>query len=254
MVYLITFGDRKYCKIGHTKDVGKRIASMQTSLPLDIELVACIEGDIDTERAIQGMFSSLRTRGEWFIFDKKIEDLFNNDIDVAKISKETPISRLGDTEDADYFDVLDNINVALRIEGYEVLLPKRGTLVQDELLYNSILKSKEYIDTLDPDISIFKYVGIRLSELIKNYEEAVVINSAPLSEIKINGIRINLPSNIVPEKCRNEDIARWIEYCLGTESYINKDNPLHDVKLSDCDIKIKEAHMRDVVILLDYEQ
>jgi hypothetical protein len=90
MVYLITFGDRKYCKIGYTNDIINRIASLQTGTPYKIELLSVIEGGCDTEKDIHLIFNEFRRHGEWFEFNSIIEDYFYKRMneDMLELSKQ----------------------------------------------------------------------------------------------------------------------------------------------------------------------
>lgn len=53
-------------KIGVTTDLGKRIASIQTSTPYPVELIAAIPGDKALESELHATFANHRTSGEWF--------------------------------------------------------------------------------------------------------------------------------------------------------------------------------------------
>lgn len=66
MIYFIQTADNRFIKIGKADDPAKRIASIQTSLPQRIKLIATIPGGHEQEKALHHRFASLRTRGEWF--------------------------------------------------------------------------------------------------------------------------------------------------------------------------------------------
>lgn len=65
-VYFITDGDRGTVKIGFSTDPKSRMASLQTSTPSKLELLATIEGDMQTERQLHQRFAEYRVSGEWF--------------------------------------------------------------------------------------------------------------------------------------------------------------------------------------------
>ncbi|MDX2295864.1 MULTISPECIES: GIY-YIG nuclease family protein [Streptomyces] len=53
-------------KIGTTTDIGKRLGSLQTGLPLTLSVLWTCEGNRDLERALHEEFRAYRQRGEWF--------------------------------------------------------------------------------------------------------------------------------------------------------------------------------------------
>lgn len=71
-VYFIEAGD--LVKIGVTKDVTKRLASLQTGSPARLNMIGFIPGTDKEEKELHRKFSSHRSHGEWF---KKTNDLIN---------------------------------------------------------------------------------------------------------------------------------------------------------------------------------
>lgn len=66
IVYFARCGD--LIKIGTTsKDVRKRIQSLQTGNPHPVVLLGIIVGTLDTEHALHRRFEPYRKRGEWFL-------------------------------------------------------------------------------------------------------------------------------------------------------------------------------------------
>lgn len=53
-------------KIGYSKNVDARMASLQTSTARPLRLIAVIDGSEDDERAIHARFANAHVRGEWF--------------------------------------------------------------------------------------------------------------------------------------------------------------------------------------------
>jgi hypothetical protein len=67
MIYFVQAGDdSRPIKIGYARNVGKRIATMQTGCPDELNLLAVMDGDEDVERSLHGLMGHLRVRGEWF--------------------------------------------------------------------------------------------------------------------------------------------------------------------------------------------
>jgi len=64
MLYLIRC--EQYIKIGVSDAPKKRIATIQTSNPTPIEVLAVIPGSYDLEAEMHKRFSHLRHNGEWF--------------------------------------------------------------------------------------------------------------------------------------------------------------------------------------------
>ena len=77
MIYLISY-DNQFLKIGYTKNITKRLAQLQTSIPIKLEVFHLIDGDISLEKEIHVLFKDLRTQGEWFNFDNSILEYFEN--------------------------------------------------------------------------------------------------------------------------------------------------------------------------------
>ena len=63
----------KYLKIGFAKDPKARLANLQTSSPLQMELLGFIEGDRKLEKAFHKMFGPLRRLNEWFLYTETAE-------------------------------------------------------------------------------------------------------------------------------------------------------------------------------------
>lgn len=65
-VYFIQARTLGLIKIGYSSDVKKRIETLQTGCPDEIDLLRTIPGSVELERAIHGRFAASRVRGEWF--------------------------------------------------------------------------------------------------------------------------------------------------------------------------------------------
>lgn len=66
-VYFIKSTNTHEIKIGFTSgDVSKRLSSLQTSHPYQLELLTTIPGGTDFERSLHQQFEQHRLKGEWF--------------------------------------------------------------------------------------------------------------------------------------------------------------------------------------------
>lgn len=66
-IYFLVADELNLVKIGRTKDVTKRVNFINTSSPVELELVAVLRNvDPIQEQLIHEKFKALRTRGEWF--------------------------------------------------------------------------------------------------------------------------------------------------------------------------------------------
>ena len=73
--------DNGYIKVGHTKDVDKRLETLQIGSPYTLKVIAVLpctsnERAKDTEARIHRYFSHLRIRGEWF----------DSSLDISKLN------------------------------------------------------------------------------------------------------------------------------------------------------------------------
>ncbi|CAK7279212.1 GIY-YIG nuclease family protein [Streptomyces misionensis] len=66
VVYVVGAEGLDAVKIGTTTDVGKRLSSLQTGLPLSLSVLWTCEGGRNLERALHEEFRAYRQRGEWF--------------------------------------------------------------------------------------------------------------------------------------------------------------------------------------------
>lgn len=75
MIYMIRpKGEIGPVKIGYTfSDPAKRMAQIQTSTHLNLEIWKSFEGDMHYERSLHAKFSNERIRGEWFSYCEDME-------------------------------------------------------------------------------------------------------------------------------------------------------------------------------------
>ncbi len=62
-------------KIGFAKDPFKRLRTLQTGSPLDLELFGYVAGTEVLERRLHRIFERDRMHGEWFVADGYLRDL-----------------------------------------------------------------------------------------------------------------------------------------------------------------------------------
>lgn len=67
-VYLIRAGETGPVKIGHGKDVLRRLANLQIGSSEKLTLLRVLVGGADEEAALHHRFRHLHARGEWFSF------------------------------------------------------------------------------------------------------------------------------------------------------------------------------------------
>ena len=78
-VYLIR--EEEYFKIGHTSNFARRIGSLRTANPRDLEVVSFIETlnraqAMRLEHALHTLFALKRVRGEWFALNSEDVEFF----------------------------------------------------------------------------------------------------------------------------------------------------------------------------------
>lgn len=82
MIYFIAAGD-EYVKIGFTKEsVDKRLAILQVHNPLDLKLIAVMDGGLKEEKRLHYQFNSSMLHGEWFILNRKIRNFIANNTKI----------------------------------------------------------------------------------------------------------------------------------------------------------------------------
>lgn len=69
VVYFLLCREIRAVKIGTTDDLPKRMATLQCASPVEIELLAFVDGDTKLESALHSVYRDCRMNGEWFRFD-----------------------------------------------------------------------------------------------------------------------------------------------------------------------------------------
>lgn len=76
-IYFVQAGDEGPVKIGTSKFVNERLATLQTHSPYPLRLIGTIEGD---EAKIHARFSHLRLHGEWFRPGDDLLEFINDEV------------------------------------------------------------------------------------------------------------------------------------------------------------------------------
>jgi len=76
--YVYLFTDGEHYKIGYTKDIKKRLSSINTGNAKNIEIVDYIIGSKSIEKKLHKKFDHLKIKGEWFLKDNEILEYFKS--------------------------------------------------------------------------------------------------------------------------------------------------------------------------------
>lgn len=71
VVYVVGEAGSSVVKIGMTKNIRKRLGSIQTHYPRPLEVLWTHHGGIELEEFLHERFRRLRIHGEWFDFGKR---------------------------------------------------------------------------------------------------------------------------------------------------------------------------------------
>ena len=88
MIYFIQCNS--YIKIGYTSNNPEaRLKGLQTGNPSKLKLLKVIEGSIDTEKELHGIFKDYRAEGEWFKYNSSIKNYIKDLISINIVRKST---------------------------------------------------------------------------------------------------------------------------------------------------------------------
>ena len=82
MIYFLK-ADNKV-KIGYADDPSKRIPSIQTSSPFELEVLLIIDGNYDKESELHKRFQKLRKSGEWFDLKEPIQTFIKENLELDR--------------------------------------------------------------------------------------------------------------------------------------------------------------------------
>ena len=77
MIYYVLAENTNRVKIGYTRDLESmkiRLSALQTGCPNELKILSIENGGMQKEAMLHSLFSSLRTRGEWFRFESIIKE------------------------------------------------------------------------------------------------------------------------------------------------------------------------------------
>jgi hypothetical protein len=128
MVYFVKAGD--YIKIGYSKSekaFKTRLSSYKTSCPFEVEVLGKIDGGVEEERNIMNYFIKFHTRGEWFNYDKSIEDFALNPYDIPKSNYLKPLHETNKIIDDNLEEMLElyRQGVSLRVIGEQFKVDRK---------------------------------------------------------------------------------------------------------------------------------
>lgn len=72
-VYFIATKDKSLVKIGVSRDPYRRLKTLQTGNPVELEMLHIELGSYRREKELHEMFANLRTNGEWFEFRGRLK-------------------------------------------------------------------------------------------------------------------------------------------------------------------------------------
>jgi Meiotically up-regulated gene 113 len=73
-VYFIKPDGIDTVKIGYSKDIAGRLATLQTSSWAKLSVLATINDDDFTEKDLHLAFRKFRVRGEWFVYNNRVRE------------------------------------------------------------------------------------------------------------------------------------------------------------------------------------
>lgn len=82
MIYFLKANNK--VKIGYADDPSKRIPSIQTSSPYELEVLLIIEGNFDKESELHKRFQKHRTSGEWFDLEGPIQAFIKKNLEFDR--------------------------------------------------------------------------------------------------------------------------------------------------------------------------
>lgn len=121
MIYLIRSG--QYVKIGISECPRKRIASIQTSNPEPIELLATAPGGRELEARLHSRFANLRHNREWFHDDISIRE------EIARLSGAEAVRQLEPD------GAVDNWRFEIKRKPRRATRRNAGSTAEDEWYY-----------------------------------------------------------------------------------------------------------------------
>jgi|TARA_R100000501_G_C2595884_1_gene94440 Meiotically up-regulated gene 113 len=74
-IYFVLSEDSGLVKIGKTKDIKKRFASLQTMSPVPLRIIGCFRAHDELEGTLHSRFAKYRHHGEWFKLSDEIVKL-----------------------------------------------------------------------------------------------------------------------------------------------------------------------------------
>ena len=93
MIYFIKALNSGLIKIGYTKNVGERVASLRSNSPEELHILKITEGDIEDEKRIHNKFKHFNERNEWFRPEKSLLDFIESSKEISYVERPRRMSR-----------------------------------------------------------------------------------------------------------------------------------------------------------------
>lgn len=193
-IYFLVAGELNLVKIGRTKDVTKRVNFINTSSPVELELVSVLRGvDPIQEQLIHEKFETLRRRGEWFHLNDELRAFIADPVAI-RIDPENDWS-----------------TCKVFISRYEDTTEARADAVR---LEESILKAYKCSDVLagDPEwnyisaakcVVLLSIVPEKIKILQSNPNKSYVIQECPP---KVNALCALAPNDTLTDWLRDKEL------------------------------------------------
>lgn len=108
MIYFIKADE--YIKVGYSKNekaFKSRLSSYKTSCPFDVEVIAKMEGGVEKETDVLNHFVKFHKKGEWFYYDKSIEDYALEPYEIPKSIYLKPLNKTNKIIDENIEEILE---------------------------------------------------------------------------------------------------------------------------------------------------
>lgn len=109
-IYFLQLGNNGPVKIGITKYLEPRIQSMQSCIPIPLQLVLTLRGNRLLEKKLHDRFAKHKIQGEWYELGNELRDFINEQIQANNEgfeSVDTNTEFLTKEQLANFFDCLN---------------------------------------------------------------------------------------------------------------------------------------------------
>lgn len=85
VVYFVVTEDRRFVKIGWTRNIKKRFLGIRSNSPIPVELPVIALASPEDERSVLNAFATQHSHGEWFHLCEEIEQLIKSVRDIGQL-------------------------------------------------------------------------------------------------------------------------------------------------------------------------